>query len=200
MLNHPFMRALAAMQQALDAALLECHTIEQGLEFDLLLGDVLYETSYALPGEGLGRISCDLSFEWSTWSQTAFRSWTIGEEPNEPPEVMMVISLHARGLAAAPDVPKVLGTLPTGGPPQGPYLLERKSPTMEQSFEEDGTSRYGLEVTYEGVYEVPERAFDNPERIDEDMAPLGAWVASTLVKLTDVGFEFLPPDIDLDAP
>jgi len=196
-LDHPFIHAIEAVRKSFDDAMLECQKPEEGLGFDLLLGDVDWETAYALPGEGvLTRIKCDLSFGWSTWSQTAFRSWTIGEELEELPDIIMTLELHATRLAVPPDVPAILKALPTTGPAMGPFFLERKNPSLQQTFEQDGKSRYALDVTYEGLYELNERSLEDVEGLYKDMAPLGGWVASTLVKLNDLNLEFLPPELD----
>jgi hypothetical protein len=197
MLDHPFLHATAAVRKSLEDSMLECQRPEEGLAFDLLLGDVEWETSYALPGEGaLPRIKCDLSFGWSTWSQTAFRSWTIGEELEEMPDIIVSLDLHVAGLATAPDVAAVLRALPPSGPALGSFPLDRKNPSMEQSFEKSGRSRFALDVAYEGLYEVGEQVLEHIEALYKDMGPLGGWVASTLVKLNDLGFDFLPPEAE----
>ena len=53
MLDHVFMDAIGALRQAFDGALLERHAQEERLQVDILLGDVNWETSYSLPGEGV---------------------------------------------------------------------------------------------------------------------------------------------------
>ena len=46
---------------------------------DFLLGDVSWETTYGLPGEGLPpRVQADITLGWPTWAQTAYRD-TIGD-------------------------------------------------------------------------------------------------------------------------
>lgn len=43
-------------------------------QVDVLLGDVTWETSYGLPGEGSPpRVQADITLDWPTWSQTADR-------------------------------------------------------------------------------------------------------------------------------
>src|SRR5207248_11794193 len=88
MLDHVFMAAIGALRRAFDGALLERHAQEERLQVDVLLGDVNLETSYSFPGEGVPpRVVAEVSLEWPTWSQTAYRSWTIGEAFDEPPEI-----------------------------------------------------------------------------------------------------------------
>lgn len=193
MLDHVFVQSIAAFRHALDAALLERHAIEERFELELMLGDITWETSYTLPGEGVSpRAQAGITFEWSTWSQSAYRSMVIGEGVDEPPEIAMEIVFRLQRLAEPPDPAAVLAVLPNSPPTLGPYPFERRAPTVEQQLDDAGVSRYAVEIAYEGVYEL------TGESPDADMTPLGSWIASSLVRLTDMGLEFLPPDIDVD--
>jgi hypothetical protein len=51
-----------------------------------------------------------------------------------------------------------------------------------------------VEITYEGLYELAEEtvADGTNSLLDEHFGVLGGWIASTLVKLGDVGLDFLP--------
>ena len=81
MLDHVFTDAIGALRDALEKALLERQAFEERFQADVLLGDLTWETSYSLPGEGIApRVRCDITLEWLTWSQTAYRSWYIEEE------------------------------------------------------------------------------------------------------------------------
>ena len=93
---------------------LEQQAVEERFQIDVFLGDVAFETSYSLPGEDSPpRVRADLSLDWPTWSQSAYRSWSIGEPPAEPPELIVEIALqgaaplgHARsGRACSPRWP-----------------------------------------------------------------------------------------------
>ena len=54
----------------------------------LLLGELTWETSYGLPGEGSPpRVRADITLDWPTWAQTAYRSWYIGEPLEEGPRI-----------------------------------------------------------------------------------------------------------------
>ncbi|MBV8161245.1 MAG: hypothetical protein JO265_10010, partial [Acidimicrobiia bacterium] len=71
MFDHVFMDAIGALREAFEGALLERHAQEERLQVDVLLGDVAWETSYSLPGEGVPpRVVAEVSLEWHTWSQT----------------------------------------------------------------------------------------------------------------------------------
>jgi len=52
MLDHVFTDAIGALREALHGALLERQAFEERFQADVLLGDLTWETSYALPGEG----------------------------------------------------------------------------------------------------------------------------------------------------
>ncbi|MEX0767412.1 MAG: hypothetical protein WD029_02965, partial [Microthrixaceae bacterium] len=86
MLDHVFTDAIGALRDAMENALLERQAFEERFHTDVLLGDLTWETSYGVPGEGLPpRVRADLTLEWPTWSQTAYRSWYIEEELPEAP-------------------------------------------------------------------------------------------------------------------
>ena len=86
MLDHVFTDAIGALREALHGALLERQAFEERFQADVLLGDLTWETSYALPGEGTPpRVQADITMDWPTWAQTAYRSWYIGETIEDPP-------------------------------------------------------------------------------------------------------------------
>ena len=61
MLDHVFTDAIGALRDALEQAMLERQAFEERFQVDVLLGDVTWETSYGLPGEGLPpRVRADL--------------------------------------------------------------------------------------------------------------------------------------------
>ena len=95
---------------------------------DVLLGDLTWETSYGLPGEGSPpRVEAHVTFEWPTWSQTAYRRWYLEEVFEDPPVIDIEIILRVQRLATTPDLRGVLGVLPTTSPPIGRDGLERQS-------------------------------------------------------------------------
>ncbi|HET8931310.1 MAG TPA: hypothetical protein VFN21_11680, partial [Acidimicrobiales bacterium] len=79
MLDHVFTDAIGALRDAVEGAFLERQAFEERFQADVLLGDLTWETSYSLPGEGAPpRTRADLTLAWPTWAQTAYRSWYIG--------------------------------------------------------------------------------------------------------------------------
>src|SRR5437764_4111492 len=196
MLDHVFMDAIGALREAFDGALLERHAQEERLQVDVLLGDVSWETSYSLPGEGaVPRVVAEVTLDWPTWSQTAYRSWKIGEGFDEPPEIDMEIVLRVQRLVGAPEPSTVVGILPEEGPALGGEPLTRSAPTVEHLYDLDLTPiETAIEISYEGIYALNESALDDEASLTADFGALGGWIASSLVKLGDLRLEFRPPE------
>jgi hypothetical protein len=196
MLDHVFAQLVAAHRRALEGALLQRQAVEERFQVDVFLGDVSFETSYSLPGEERpARIRVDTSFDWPTWSQTAYRSWAIGEEPEEPPEVLVEIAFRVQGLDGVPDVGRLLDVLPGHLDVLGADPLLRGAATVEQVLMDGADSKEcAVEVTYEGSCQLDEGLLDDPEGLDEALAPLGRSVASVLVRIADLPFSFRPDE------
>ena len=198
MLDHVFTDAIGALRDAMENALLERQAFEERFQVDVLLGDVTWETSYGLPGEGSPpRVRADLTVDWPTWSQTAYRSWYIGETLEEPPEILVEVTLRVQRLVHRPEPARVLAVLPESSPMIGNDMLERSAPTVEQLYESDlADGEFAIEVSYEGTVALEEQTLADGSVLDEQFKGIGGWVASTLVRLGDLKFEFLPPDPD----
>ena len=196
MLDHVFTDAIGALRDAFENALLERQAFEERFQADVLLGDLTWETSYGLPGEGSPpRVQADITLNWPTWAQTAYRSWYIGEPFEEGPRIEIEIVLRLQRLAQAPDPGSVLAVLPENSPPIGAEQLERSGPTAETVYAEDlSEAEYAIEVSYEGTYELDEATLKDGSTLDDHFGAMGGWIASTLVRLGDLKFEFLPPD------
>ncbi len=199
MLDHVFTDAITALREAFEAAFLERQAFEEHFQVDVLLGDVSWETSYGLPGEGLPpRVVSHVTFEWPTWSQTAYRKWYIDEELDEPPTITIEIVFRAQRLAHQPDPDEFLEVLPEQSPPIGNEPLERAAPTVEIQYLNEGDAEYAIEITYEGLYELAEETLaDGSSRLlDDHLGALGGWISSMLVRLGDLKLEYLPADDD----
>jgi len=196
MLDHVFTDAIGALRDAMENALLERQAFEERFQVDVLLGDVTWETSYGLPGEGSPpRVRADLTVDWPTWSQTAYRNWYIGETIEEPPEILIEVTLRVQRLVNRPEPERVLAVLPDSSPLIGNDMLERSSPTVEQLYDNDlADGEFAIEVSYEGTIALEEQTLADGSVLDEQFKGIGGWVASTLVRLGDLKFEFLPPD------
>ncbi len=195
MLDHVFTDAIGALRDALEKALLERQAFEERFQSDVLLGDLTWETSYGLPGEGLPpRVRADLTLEWPTWSQAAYRSWYIEEELPELPRIDIEVVLRIQRLSAPPDPRRVLDALPPESPAIGGERLHRSGPTVEAVSNEDLTeTEHAIEISYEGSYELDEGTLADGSTLDDHFSAMGGWISSTLVRLGDLNFEFLPP-------
>lgn len=194
MLDHVFTDAIGALRDALERALLERQALEERFQSDVLLGDLTWETSYSLPGEGdPPRIQVDLSLSWPTWSQTAYRSWYLEEELDEFPHIDIEIVVRIQRLAAPPDPKVVLDALPVSSPPLGPERLHRSGPTLEAVYSEDlEIVEHAIEVSFEGSYELDESVLADGGHLDEHFAAMGGWISATLVRLGDLAMPHLP--------
>lgn len=196
MLDHVFTDAIGALRDAVEGAFLERQAFEERFQSDVLLGDLTWETSYALPGEGAPpRTRADLTLAWPTWSQAAYRSWYIGEELTDPPRIEIEIVFRVQRLAEPPELRAVLDALPAQSAPIGPEVLDRGGPSVETTYDGDlEDAEYAVEVSYEGTYELEESTLTDGSALDGHFASMGGWIASTLVRLGDTRFEFLPPE------
>ncbi len=197
MLDHVFTDAIGALRDTVESAMLERQAFEERFQADVLLGDLTWETSYALPGEGSPpRARADITLDWPTWSQTAYRSWYIGESLDDPPRIEIEIVLRIQRLAAQPDPKRVLAVLPAESSPIGSERLVRSGPTVETIHGLDDLDQveWAVEVSYEGSYDLDEEVLADGSKLDEHFSSMGGWIASTLVRLGDLTFEFLPAE------
>jgi len=194
MLDHVFAQLVASHRRSFEAALLERQAVEERFQVDVFLGDVSFETSYSLPGEQRpARIRVDIGLDWPTWSQTSYRSWSIGEEPDELPELLVEIAFRVQGLETAPAAVTLLDILPELLTVFGDEALHRGSTTIEQVLAEGGAEpEFAIEVSYEGSCPLEESLLEDPARLDTVLAPLGPAVASILVRIADLPFVFRP--------
>src|SRR3954463_11620743 len=113
MLDHVFTDAIGALRDTFENAMLERQAFDERFQADVLLGDLTWETSYGLPGEGTPpRIRADITLDWPTWAQSSYRSWFIGEEFDEGPHIEVEIVLRMQRLASQPELRSVLAVLP----------------------------------------------------------------------------------------
>ena len=213
MLDHPIVDLITAVRESFERALLERQAVEERFQVDVFLGDLSWETSYSLPGEGQPpRVRADLSLDWPTWSQTAYRSWSIGETPDEMPEVVVEVAMRIQRLAEAPTADRILAVLPTGSPELGGEPLERSATTVEEVRNDpeghDGSDpaggeqpaiRWAVEAAYEGSIRMDESQLEDPAKLGPVVDTLTHWVSSVLVQLADLPLTFLPPDPSEDS-
>ena len=202
-LDHLLVDVIGTIRASFDRALLQRQAVEERFQVDVFLGDVSWETSYSLPGEEQPpRVRADVSVDWPTWSQTAYRSWSIGEPPDELPEVVIEVALRVQRMAEAPDTEKVMAALPAAGPLAEPMDLVRTATTIEQvrtdadGMDGDAANRWAAEATYEGSIRFSEQQLEDTSTIKPVFDDLTRWIASTLITLADLPFTFLPPGED----
>ena len=196
MLDHVFTDAIGALRDTVEGAMLERQAFEERFQADVLLGDLTWATSYALPGEGSPpRARADITLDWPTWSQTAYRSWYIGDTVDDPPRIEIEIVLRIQRLADQPDPQRVLAVLPRESSLIGSERLTRSGPTVEiiHGHDLDDVER-AIEVSYDGTYDLDEDVLADGSKLDQHFSSMGGWIASTLVRLGDLTFEFLPPE------
>ncbi|MFA5565398.1 MAG: hypothetical protein WC184_03815 [Acidimicrobiia bacterium] len=199
MLDHIFTDAIGALRDTLEQALLERQALEERFQSDILLGDLTWETSYGLPGEGLPpRVRADITLDWPTWSQSAYRSWYINDDVDDlddAPHIDIEIVVRIQRLAHLPTPQMFLATLPLEGPAVGRDQLERSGPTIEAIYSDDLSEvSHAIEVSYSGMYELDEAVLEDGSVLDTHFGAMGGWIASTLVRIGDLKFEFLPAE------
>jgi len=203
MLDHVFTDAISALRDAFEAAFLERQAFEEHFQSDVLLGDLTWETSYGLPGEGEPpRVVAHITFDWPAWSQAAYRQWYVEEELERRPAIEMEIVLRIQRLAEAPEPARLFDATPEYSPLIGDDRLERAGLTSEIAHPDaaldpaDITTEHAIEITYEGLYELAEEtvADGTSTLLDDHFGALGGWIASTLVKLGDLKLSFLPAE------
>ncbi len=75
MLDHVFSDAIGALRDAFTNAFLERQAFDEHFQSDMLLGDLVWETSYGLPGEGHPpRVVSHITLTWPSWSQANYRA------------------------------------------------------------------------------------------------------------------------------
>jgi hypothetical protein len=126
----------------------------------------------------------------------------VDEELDSQPAIEMEIVLRIQRLAEQPDPAVLFEALPAHSPLIGGERLERAGLTVEIAHLEpdddhdDAGVEYAVEITYEGLYELAEETLADGAStlLDEHFGALGGWIASTLVRLGDLRFAYLPAD------
>jgi hypothetical protein len=206
MLDHVFTDAIGALRDAFEAAFLERQAFDEHFQVDVLMGDLSWETSYGLPGEGQPpRVVAHITFDWPTWSQTSYRRWYVDEVLDQLPAIEMEIVFRVQRLSEQPAPSAATDITADTSPLIGNDRLERAGTTVEITYSSepghspgDDDTTYALEVTYEGLYELAEEtlADGTSTLLDDHFGALGGWIAATLVKLGDLKLAFRPADPD----
>ncbi len=187
MLDHVFTDAIGAVRDALESAMLERQALEERFQTDMLLGDTTWETTYGLPGEAeTPEISAVVTLAWPTWSQSAYRTWFLDEELDDPPRIEVEVVFRIQQLSSVPD-PTAASTAVPPSPSIGADRITSESITTETHYTSDlESSAHAIELTYEGSYELDEASLSNGAALDQAFHAIGGWIASALVRLGDL--------------
>lgn len=187
MLDHVFTDAIGAVRAALESAMLERQALEERFQTDVLLGDTTWETTYGLPGEAAEpEISAVVTLAWPTWSQTAYRTWFLDEDPDEAPQIEIEVVFRLHQLTSPPNPALARQAVPAS-PSIGADRITADSITTETHYSDDlTTSAHAIELTYQGSYELDEAALSRGDALDEAFQAIGGWIAATLVQLGDL--------------
>ncbi|NDD71984.1 MAG: hypothetical protein EBZ52_02255 [Actinobacteria bacterium] len=205
MLDHVFSDAISALRDAFSNAFLERQAFDEHFNSDVLLGDLVWETSYGLPGEGRPpRVVAHITLTWPSWSQAIYRSWYTDEIFHEAPEIEMEIVFRVQRLAVQPEATIIEDIVPIKSPQIGKEKLSREGITVEINQPTPSDMQitrkldYAIEVTYQGNYELAEETLQDgtSKLLDDNFSTLGGWIATTLVNLGDLKLAFLPVESD----
>jgi hypothetical protein len=126
MLDHVFTDAIGALRDAFEAAFLERQAFDEHFQVDVLMGDLNWETSYGLPGEGQPpRVVAHITFLWPTTSQTSYRRWYVDEVLDQLPAIEMEIAFRVQRLVEQPSPRRCVRSCLDTSPLIGDGRLER---------------------------------------------------------------------------
>ena len=187
MLDHVFTDAIGAVRDALESAMLERQALEERFQTDMLLGDTTWETTYGLPGEAeTPEISAVVTLAWPTWSQSAYRTWFLDEELDEPPRIEVEVVLRIQQLTTIPDPMAARAVVPAS-PSIGADRISLESVTTETHYSAElDASAHAVELTYQGSYELDDASLASGAALDTAFHAIGGWIASALVRLGDL--------------
>ncbi len=189
MLDHLLFDFINGLKGSLNSSMLERSGLEEQLHVDMLLGDASFETSYSLPGEAQPpRVRADLSVEWPTWSQSAYRSWVIGDGLDEPVELIVEVAIRFTGLREAISDPAELSRqLPERSGTLLNSAMELRGVTSECAY--DATTKeheYSAEAVFEATLALDEAVLDDPSKLGDAISQLISWISSLLVRASDI--------------
>jgi hypothetical protein len=194
MLDHLFLRFLSTLRSSLADSMLERAELEEQLHHDLLLGDVTFETSYSLPGESdPPRVRVDLTAEWPAWSQSAYRSWSVGEGMDESLEIVLEVAVRFMGLAGDPTAitDELSARLPKRSQPILSAPMELARITIEKVSEfATGEQETNAEAVYETTLTLDEAILEDVSQLDTAVGRLTGWIASVLVLASDIPLSY----------
>ncbi len=192
------MDAIGALRVALESAMLERQALEERFQTDVLLGDITWETSYGLPGEGLPpRVQVELRLEWPTWAQTAYRRWYLEKSYDEDPQIGLEIVLRVQRLMHPANPTVIMNAIGGKRLLVGSEDVVSLGPIVETIYDPDlAVVSHAAEVSFSGSYDLDEKKLENGDALDEDFATIGGWITSALVRLGDLPLNYVEADTE----
>ncbi|NNE75395.1 MAG: hypothetical protein HKN26_17155 [Acidimicrobiales bacterium] len=187
MLDHIFSDVISSLREVIESVGLERTVVDERFQSDILLGDLTWSSSYALPGESTpARARLDLTAQWTAAAQAAYRQWVDGDDPPTSPTIALDVAFRLQEQPEPPDVAALHQTLPIDSPPLGDDTLRRADPTIETIYGADLTAApsYAYEVAYEGTLALSEADLTGGPELDDRLTALGGWAAGLLAQLS----------------
>lgn len=196
--DHIFLDVIDKLKSALEQSLLEPQQIEERLLSDILSGDLSFETSYSLPGEqSPPRVRADITLEWPTWSQSAYRSWSIGEPSTEIIEIAVEVSLRLQRLKNVPEPSLITGVIDKIATNIGKDILEITGPRCEEVYSANSTmAQAAVEISLQSVFRLEEAVLEGRGELIGQVSMLAGIIASGLVRLADLDLAFYQVEED----
>ncbi len=188
MLDHILLDFVANLKSSLESSMLEKAGVEERFQVDVWLGDISFETSYSLPGEdNPPTVRADISVEWPTWSQSNFRSWTLGEGFEEGADINVEIAIRAQHKRGSLVVDEYINSLPSHSPEMFSTRFELTSVSSESAYDPNSKEKENsLEFVFDATLHLDESFVEDALGLERELEPFGAWTASLLVKVSDL--------------
>ncbi|SHE97380.1 hypothetical protein SAMN02745225_02149 [Ferrithrix thermotolerans DSM 19514] len=188
MLDHILLDFVANLKSSLESSMLEKAGVEERFQIDVWLGDISFETSYSLPGEdNPPTVRADISLEWPTWSQSNFRSWTLGEGFEEGADINVEVAIRAQHRKNPLELNEYTSSLPASSPTMFATRFELTSISEETSYEPNSKEKENsIEFVYDATLHIDENLVEDQTALERELEPFGAWIASLLVRVSDL--------------
>ncbi len=188
MLDHILLDFVANLKSSLESSMLEKAGVEERFQIDVWLGDISFETSYSLPGEdNPPTVRADISVEWPTWSQSNFRSWTLGEGFEEGADINVEVAIRAQHRRGSLLLDDYINSLPSRSPEMFSTRFELTSVSTETAYDPNSKEKENsMEFVYDATLHLDENLIEDAVGLERELEPFGAWTASLLVKVSDL--------------
>ncbi|TSA52217.1 MAG: hypothetical protein D4R44_06135 [Actinobacteria bacterium] len=194
-LSNVFSDAIDSLRHAFAEVFLERQPFDEHLQTDMLLGDLVWNTSYAPPHNvDPPQVIAHVMFNCPSWSQTTYRMWYVPSTDDNFPMIQIEVIFRVQHLAQQPHQDLLGHLTPPYSPVFGVSVLERKDILIQLVHSTPQKPiNYSINVTYGGDYMLTEQTLvgESSDVLDAHFRTLGEWVASTLIKLGKLDLEFV---------